>query len=509
MIRNSAKLTAFAAVALLGGAVGMNCSKTTNPNDPGTAKLALIIGGATVSSVAYTVLSGATPPVTLASGTINVSDPNATVSLDITLPPGTGDTVSLSATTSTGLACSGVSAPFNVIAGQTTNVTLTLVCGGGGQTKTTGTVGITATVVAGDNCPSITSATASPATTSVGGTIAVSAVATDPDTTATPPDVLTYAWAPAANFTAPTSASTAFNCTADGTQTITLTVNDNHVPTSCPVTITMTVNCVNVSTCGDGIIQPGETCEPPNTATCSSTCQTITGAAGAGGGGAAGTAGVAGAGGGGAAGTAGVAGAGGGGAAGTVGAAGAGGGGAAGTTGVAGAGGGGVGGGGQGGNNNCNICELTGTNNGVCFGTQTPSSNGTISSFGCDGFTGANRTNCLAIAACLRGAACQAAIQAATPDYQEASLNFDDPHPCLCGNISLNTCTGLSTFSGVCAPEYAAAATAFGTTVASGFSDITTPLAIANNVFSCDVDSTVPGSGTTACGPLCGLGTGP
>jgi len=134
---------------------------------------------------------------------------------------------------------------------------------------------------------------------------------------------------------------------------------------------------------------------------------------------------------------------------------------------------------------------------------------GTISTFGCDGFTGANRTNCLAIAACLRGAACKAAIAAATPDYQEAALNFDDPHPCLCGSVSLNTCTGLSTFTGVCAPEYAAAATALGTTVASAFSDITTPLAIANNVFSCDIDSSVAGSGTPACGSICGVGTGP
>ncbi|HZL17110.1 MAG TPA: hypothetical protein VFG23_05130, partial [Polyangia bacterium] len=123
MIRNSAKLTALAAVALLCGTVAMSCSKTTNPTDVGSAKLALNIGGATVSTVAYTVLSGGTPPTTLASGTINVSDPNATVSLDITLPAGTGDTVQLAATTSAGVACTGTSAAFNVVAGQATNVT--------------------------------------------------------------------------------------------------------------------------------------------------------------------------------------------------------------------------------------------------------------------------------------------------------------------------------------------------------------------------------------------------
>jgi hypothetical protein len=499
MIRNSAKLTALAAVALLGGAVGINCSRGNGP-DVGTARLALVIDGATVSSVSYTVLSSSS--ATLASGTINVSDPNATVSLDLSLPPGTADVVKLTATTSTMLPCTGTSSPFNVVAGQTTNVTLVLTCGGGGQTNTPGSIHVMATVVQGDNCPSIVSSSASPAQTSVGGQISVSALATDPDTTLTPPDVLTYSWAPAANFAAPNAASTVFNCTAAGTQTLTLTVNDNHVPTACPVSITMAVNCVAVGVCGNGIVEPGETCDPPNGTTCSATCQTIVlGAAGSGGS-AAGAGGSAAGAGGSAAGAGGSVGGSGGSAAGAGGT----GGSAAGTGGSVGGSGGGAAGAGGGENAACNSCELTGTNNDVCFGTETPGSDGKIGTFGCDGFTGANRTNCLAIAACLRGAACQAAIQTATPDYQEAALNFDDPHPCLCGNVSLNTCTGLSTFTGVCAPQYAAAATALGTTVASAFSDITTPLAIANNVFSCDIDSTVPGSGTTACGPICGIG---
>src|SRR5450432_444288 len=255
MIRNSAKLTALAAVALLGGAVVTSCSKTTNPTDVGTAKLALIIDGATVSSVAYTVLSSTN--ATLASGTINVSDPNATLSLDLNLPAGTGDIVKLTATTSTNLPCTGTSAPFNIVAGQSTTVNLTLTCGGGTPATGTGSATITATVVQGDNCPSIVSSSASPAQTSVGGSISVSGLATDPDTTLTPPDVLTYAWSPAANFDAPTSASTIYHCTAAGTQTLTLTVNDNHVPNSCPAVTTMTVNCVNVAICGNGVVEPG------------------------------------------------------------------------------------------------------------------------------------------------------------------------------------------------------------------------------------------------------------
>src|SRR6201986_2427830 len=100
MIRNSFKLTALAAGAALGAATTFSCSKGSNPN-AGDVELALVLpGGATISTVNYTILSSTSAQ--LAAGSINVSDPNATISLDITLPAGTGDTVALSATTSTG-----------------------------------------------------------------------------------------------------------------------------------------------------------------------------------------------------------------------------------------------------------------------------------------------------------------------------------------------------------------------------------------------------------------------
>ena len=477
MIRHSAKLTALAAVALLGGAVVTSCSKTTNPPDIGTAKLALLIDGATVSSVAYTVLSSTN--ATLASGTINVSDPNATISIDLSLPAGTGDVVKLTATTSTGLPCSGTSTPFNIVSGQSTTVNLTLTCGGGITPTSPGTATITATVVQGDNCPSIVASSASPAQTSVGGSISVSALATDPDTTLTPPDVLTYAWSPAANFLAPTSASTTYNCTAAGTQTLTLTVNDNHVPTSCPAVITMTVNCVNVAVCGNGVIEPGETCDPPNGTTCSALCQTQTPPPVCGNG--------------------------------II------------ETGetceppntatcdaschtivVAPVCGNGkietgetcdppngttcdancqtiV-------QDNCSICELAGTNAGVCFNTEatTPPTNGTLAQFGCSGFPGADNTECIALVACLRGSACQAAIHAATADYGEAGVGFDDTTPCLCGGIAKATCLAASSWTGVCAPQYVAASD--GGNVLSLFFSTDSPIGVANNLMTCDID---------------------
>jgi hypothetical protein len=486
MIRNSAKLTALAAVALLSGAVAMSCSKTTNPTDVGTAKLALLIDGATVNSVSYTVLSGATPPTTLLTGTINVSDPNATLSLDVSLPPGTGDTVALTATTSTGLPCTGTSAPFSVVAGQTTNVALTLVCGGGGQSGTTGTVGITATIVQGDNCPSIVSSSASPAQTSVGGSISVSALATDPDTSLTPPDVLTYAWSPAANFTSPTSASTTYNCTTDGVQTLTLTVNDNHTPTSCPVSITMTVNCIKVSVCGNGVVEPGEqceppntptcsatcqsimqavcgdgivtspetceppntatcnatctartpvcgdgfvtspeTCEPPNTATCSATCQTVAPP------------------------------------------------------------------------DPCATCQLAGSQAPKkCFNTSAPGGGTSLANFGCNSLTGADQANCVALLSCLQGATCQAAIHAATADFGESGVGFDDPTPCLCGTATDLACLAASSWNGVCAPQYVAAAATDGDTVLDLFFSSSSAVGVANNLMTCDIDD-------TACTSLC------
>jgi hypothetical protein len=486
MIRNSAKLTALAAVALLGGAVVTSCSKTTNPTDTGTAKLALIIDDATVSSVAYTVLSGATPPATLASGTINVSDPNATLSIDISLPPGTGDVVNLTATTSTGLPCTGSSAPFNVVSGQPTNVTLTLTCGGGGKSTPPGSVGITATVVQGDNCPSIVSSSASPAQTSVGGSISVSALATDPDTSLTPPDVLTYAWAPAANFAAPTSASTTYNCTTDGVQTLTLTVNDSHVPTPCQTSITMTVKCIKVSVCGNGVVEPGEqceppgtptcsatcqsimqavcgdniitapeTCDPPNTATCNATCQTRTASCGDGFVTAPetceppNTATC-----------------------------------SATCTSIAPP-------------DPCATCQLAGSQAPKkCFNTSAPGGGTTLANFGCNSLTGASKTNCQALLTCLQGATCQAAIHSATADFGEAGANFDDPTPCLCGTATDAACLAASTWNGVCAPQYVAAATAEGDTVLDLFFASSSAVGVANNLMTCDIDD-------TACTSLC------
>jgi hypothetical protein len=496
MRRNSLKLTALAAMAFAGGAVGLNCSKSSNPNS-GDVKLAVVLpSGATLTTINYKILSSSSAQ--LAGGSFNVSDPHANVSLDIVVPVtpagDAGDTVNLTATSSTGESCTGTSAAFPVLAGTNPAVTMTLTCGTGSASGQTGNIGITATVVEGDNCPSILSAVVGPDETSVGGSAMVIATASDPDASET----LTYAWAPAANFTTPGSAGSSYKCLAPGVQTFTLTVTDSHLPTACQTVATMTIKCDAVSVCGNGMVELGEQCDPPNGTTCSTTCQTIGGTGGTGTGGT-GTGGT---------GTGGV------------GTGGTGTGGVAGTTGTGGVGTGGVAGMGMAGspgtggtavfaqdNPACVACEQAGTNNGVCFTTSTTGGGTSAANFGCDGFTNAaDKQHCLDLVGCLRSTACQNVIAAAGADYGEAGVNFDDGSPCLCNNATAtttkNACFGQTSWTtGICAAQFVAAsnnAVSNSTPVSSLF-DPAFPVGVAMNLMTCDVDSKQPGSGTPNC----------
>src|SRR5262245_18627409 len=119
MNRISARSFLFLAAASLSvGALAVNCSKTDRSSDDvGGIKLALTIpGGLTVNSVNWTINSSTN--MSLASGTINTSDVNSSASVDTSCPASTGDTLTMSATTTTGVACTGTSLPFNVVAGQ-------------------------------------------------------------------------------------------------------------------------------------------------------------------------------------------------------------------------------------------------------------------------------------------------------------------------------------------------------------------------------------------------------
>jgi hypothetical protein len=435
MTRTSAKMTTLlAGAALLIGAAAVNCSRSGSSDSIGTMHLALTLpNGTTVSSVSWQIMSSG--GAVIRSGTINTSDQNATPSVDTSCPAGTGDTVTLSATTSDNKSCTGTSAPFNVVAGGTTMVAVTLLCGGTVPTQPNGSVIVNGTVVQGDNCPLLTSWVASPLQTSQGGNIDVAATATDADAS----DVLSFSWtATAGTFVMPSAASTQYTCVASGAQTLTITVSDNHSPTPCTTAMTFPVNCVQVSVCGNGVVETGEQCEPPNTATCSATCQNIPPPPVCG-------------------------------------------------NGIV-----------ETGEqceppntptcsatcqsitpppmcavNACISCEAADTLNCPAALNVVPGA----TCFGCEGFPAGSksRTDCQALLSCIR----------ANP----TCMAGDDPTPCLCGTVAAGACASGTPGNGPCVAQYNAAASDATGTVFSQFSNPTTPVGIANNNAACDDDS--------------------
>lgn len=111
-------------------------------------------------------------------------------------------------------------------------------CGDGAAQS--GEVDVALNFVAADKCPSITSAVAAPMQTSVGGTVGVSATASDPDRG----EPVSFSWSPAANFANPTSAVTSYVCPAAGRQTLTLTIADSRRPNPCTAKATLEVDCI-------------------------------------------------------------------------------------------------------------------------------------------------------------------------------------------------------------------------------------------------------------------------
>jgi hypothetical protein len=242
-------LTNLAATALSVSVVFVvsGCSDATNTDIAGptvvTSRIALSLpSGSDISSVRYRVLSSGN--ATLATGTIDVSDPGATLSLDLVLAPAVGDVVELSAETSTGALCTGASAPFDVTPEQPTFVGLTLICGGDQPGSA--------------SCPNIQSWSVTPVQTQVPlGTIGVGVTASDPGGT----DSFTYVWiATAGAFVDSSAASTVYTCTTIGQQTLTLTVRDVRSTPACAATATFLVNCVSG---GDGGSSPPSAVSAP------------------------------------------------------------------------------------------------------------------------------------------------------------------------------------------------------------------------------------------------------
>jgi hypothetical protein len=414
--------------------------------------------------------------------------------VDTSCPTGSGYRVVMTATATdtmgNSVPCTGSSpAPgFNVTAGGSVMVGVSLICGGSMSPPTDqGHVIVNGTVVAGDNCPVVKSWDVSPLQTSSGGQINVSATATDADT---PLQTLSYAWtADSGTFNSPSVAATQYNCGAPTLNsnlarltpphTLTFTVSDSYSP-PCSASVTFSVDCVSPSLCGNGIIEPGETCDPPNGTTCGANClplafcgdgivqmgeQCDNGAANLPAGTTYGTA-----------------------AAHCL----------AGTCTNVPYCGDGVVNTANGEtcdppngincdatcrgecvvppNDACLMCEQADTLDCGPLITQVP---GGAACFGCDGFsTGTNaQVHCAALLTCIRSQNCMAG---------------DDPTPCLCGALSPGNCVSMGAPStAACAAQYAAAAADFPAagTVFSQFSQPSTSVGIADNVAACRVDS--------------------
>jgi hypothetical protein len=296
-------LLAVGALAL--GAVAVNCNgnKKEPTQDLGTARLAIMTSpGVNIATVNYTISGNGITPRT---GTIAVSNPGATVSVLVSgIPAGMGYIVELTATSTDGnTMCSGTSMPFAVVAGQTTLVSVRLDCRAGNNNGSVSVNGVF------NNCPAINSYTAAPlATAAGGGTIAVGSSASDLDMADTLAYAWTAtggSFAPpgAANSVytcGPPGPQTLTISVSDSKCTTTATIAVTCVALECgngmvgageecepPGTATCDANCQRVPVCGDTFTDAPETCDPsninpnptipvgPNVNTCSATCQTI------------------------------------------------------------------------------------------------------------------------------------------------------------------------------------------------------------------------------------------
>jgi len=232
----SAGLAAFVACFAVSAALG-GCSSGAEVSDSegeesGSIGLNLQVGGATLDQVSYTIVG---PNEYLKSGAFEVADSTVLSAVLGGLPAGSGYTITLSGTTTdSGTSCTG-SGSFDIVAHQTTVVSVHLLCH---QVSTTGSVKVGGTF---NVCPVIDGVTASPAEVLVGGTLSLAASAHDSDAA---PSALGYAWtADSGSFDDATSATPMFTCTAPGPVTLTLGVSDGDAAASCAAQATTTVTC--------------------------------------------------------------------------------------------------------------------------------------------------------------------------------------------------------------------------------------------------------------------------
>jgi cysteine-rich repeat protein len=177
------------------------------------------------------------------------------------IPVGKPWTATFSAASADGdVSCAG-SASFDVLAEQTTVVSTVLPC----QSRTNGPL------KGGPSrrCTIIQTLAVAPTQTAVGGALELG-VQTLPGERLSP---LQYAWSGAGgSFSDAGRATTVWTCREPGEHTLALRVWDE----ACADRAAATVRCTSLA-CGNGLLDPDETCEPPGTSSCDRGCRKVAG----------------------------------------------------------------------------------------------------------------------------------------------------------------------------------------------------------------------------------------
>jgi hypothetical protein len=245
------------ATAASTGSRGAPSAASSEGSDTGTIGLALVLpGGDQINSVSYTLTNSSNVVITLPTapnpGTFAT---NNSQSIEFQLggvPAGSGYTIALAATTTQGATCQGSASGVAITARASTNVTIQLLCTAPGTeagnlfvTGATSYCGTWTALSSGSNGSEVL----------VGQTMTLTVTAAGEA-----PSSLGYTWSQSSEGgaigtfgsnqsedTGPSDTNT-FTCTAPGTATITVVVDDGPVPdgSACPSklsTVATTVVC--------------------------------------------------------------------------------------------------------------------------------------------------------------------------------------------------------------------------------------------------------------------------
>jgi hypothetical protein len=215
------------------GGDSSSTSNSTGRATDGRIGVALTIGsGTTIQTATYTITG---PNGFSKTNTVDVSQ-STTLSFTVGgLPVGTGYSIEIDATDTTGATTCAGTATFAVTAGTTTTVAVKLDCH---EAAHTGSVLVNGSI---NVCPVADGVSASPSDIAVGFPTSLTALAHDSDNGPSP---LTYQWsAPSGSFSNPTSATTKFTCNTPGPVTLTVSVSDGDTSPGCASSQTAVVTC--------------------------------------------------------------------------------------------------------------------------------------------------------------------------------------------------------------------------------------------------------------------------